>query len=274
MKLFVKVTNGEEPMTLLVKPSHSIEIIKTQIQSLREIPVKNQTLKLNGVELKNKDNLSQHQIENCIIWLSYKPKEISIHIFENQRTKKETFKIEVDWTEKVSEMMVKIFTTKGIPFSWQTIYLGHGVWNKEAMFGCLESLADDKINKKAIEEGLSLMISGNITIHNICENSFNFEVEIEAFETIAEVKTKIQVHQQIQEYERKKSKRSKFFDTNTESILYIRDAFEIVQRLEDDKKTVYDYGINHFINGKFILTKNFYIEIQDSRKRISKSTTI
>ena len=163
LKLFVKVTNaGEEPMTLSVKPSYSIEIIKTQIQSLREIPVKNQTLKLNGVELKNKDNLSQHQIENCIVWLSYKPKEISIHIFENWMTKKETIKIEVDWTETILKMMKRILIEKKIPLLWQKIYLGHGVWNVEAKLNAFESLADDKISKKAVKEGLSLMISGNI----------------------------------------------------------------------------------------------------------------
>ena len=62
LELFVKVTKGGKPMTLPVKPSYSIEMIKTQIQSLREIPVKEQVLTLNGVELKNEDNLTQFQI--------------------------------------------------------------------------------------------------------------------------------------------------------------------------------------------------------------------
>ena len=107
LKLFVKITNdGEEPLTLLVKPSHSIEMIKTQIHSLREIPVTHQTLKLNGVELKNEDTLSQHQIENCIVWLSYKPWQISIHIFEDWKTKKETIKLEVDCHLIVEEYVI------------------------------------------------------------------------------------------------------------------------------------------------------------------------
>ena len=276
LQLYVKVTNGEEePMTLSVKPSYSIEMIKTQIQSLREIPVKNQILKLNGIELKNEDNLSQHQIENCIVWLSYQPMEISIHIFENLRTKKETIIFEVDWTEKILDLKRKVLTLseKIIPCSWQNIYLGHGVWNKEAKLKLSDSLADEKIFKQAGKEGLSLMISGNITIHNICENSFNFEVEIEAFETITEVKRKIQVHQQIQEYERKKSKRSKFFDTNTESILYVKvgirgDHYDILKRLEDDNKTVYDYGIDDFMKKKIILSKNLNPDYEPKKSQI------
>ena len=132
LKLFVKITNrGDEPMILTVKPSYSIEMIKTQIQSLRDIPVKNQTLKLNGIELKNKDNLSQNQIENCIIWLSYKPKEISIHIFENWKLKKETITIEVDWSETILQIKEKICSKKRIPLLWQKIYLGNGVWNED-----------------------------------------------------------------------------------------------------------------------------------------------
>ena len=340
LKLFVKIANGEEPMTLSVKPSYSIEMIKTQIQSLRDIPVKNQTLKLNGIELKNEDHLSQHQIENCIVWLSYKPKEISIHIFENWRTKTETIKFEVDWTETIFQMKVKILIRKTLPPLWQKIYLGNGVWNEGAKLKFSESLADDKIFKKAVEEGLSLMIpkeisihifenqrtkketitfevdwtetisqmtakvfskkripslwqnmylgygvwnektkleyhsdllsaydkkkvveeglslmiSGNIRIHN--ESNLPFSVEIEAFETITEVKRKIQVHHQFQEFVERKSKRSKFFESNTEPTLYKRDEYEILQKLEDDNnKTVYDYGIDDFIKGKFILTK-------------------
>ena len=54
-------------MVLSVKPSNSIEMIKTQIESLNNIPVKDQILTLNGEKLKNEDKLSRFQIENCII---------------------------------------------------------------------------------------------------------------------------------------------------------------------------------------------------------------
>ena len=77
-------------------------------------------------------------------------------------TKKETIKIEVDWTETILKMMKRILIEKKIPLLWQKIYLGHGVWNVEAKLNAFESLADDKISKKAVKEGLSLMISGNI----------------------------------------------------------------------------------------------------------------
>ena len=258
LELFVKVTKGGKPMTLPVKPSYSIEMIKTQIQSLREIPVKDQVLTLNGVELKNEDNLTQFQIENCVVWLSHKPKEIFIHIFEDWRTKKETLKFEVDWTENIGEIRKKISFSKKIPPSWQHIYLGHGLWNEESEisdFAVNNKLSDEKIFKTAVKEGLSLKISGNIKVHDD-DKEKDYYVQIEAFETITEVKRSLRDHPLREENERKKMKRSKFFDSNNESILYKRDENQIIQKVEDDTKTIYDFGIGNFINGEFILTKN------------------
>ena len=262
LELFVKVTKGGKPMTLPVKPSYSIEMIKTQIQSLREIPVKDQVLTLNGVELKNEDNLTQFQIENCVVWLSHKPKEISIHIFEDWRTKRETLKFEVDWTENIDEIQQKITYSKKIPRTWQNIYLGHGLWNEESKisFGVPpaefnKKLSDEKIFKTAVKEGLSLMISGIIKVHDY-DKGKDYYVEIEAFETITEAKRILRDHPLMEENERKKIKRSKFFDSNTESILYKRDENQTIQKVEDDTKTIYDFGIGRFVYGEFILTKN------------------
>ena len=106
-------------MVLSVKPSNSIEMIKTQIESLNNIPVKDQILTLNGEKLKNEDKLSRFQIENCIIRFTHKPSEISVHIFENWRTKKETLKLKVDWTEKIDMINEKISKEKNVPIKWQ-----------------------------------------------------------------------------------------------------------------------------------------------------------
>ena len=243
-------------MTLPVKPSYSIEMIKTQIQSLREIPVKDQVLTLNGVELKNEDNLTQYQIENCIVWLLHKPKEISIHIFENWRTKKETLKFEVDWTETIFDMMLKIFHLKKIPTLWQHVYLGHGIWNEKSKLSpeTSKKLSDEKTFQTAVKEGLSLMISGEILVH---DDKIYF-VEIEAFESITEIKRKLRDQPLIEENERKKIKRSKFFDSNTEAILYRRlgDEYQILEILDNETKTIYDYGIMDFITGEFVLSKD------------------
>ena len=255
LKLFVKITNdGEEPLTLLVKPSHSIEMIKTQIHSLREIPVTHQTLKLNGVELKNEDNLSQHQIENCIVWLSYKPWEISVHIFENCKTKKEIIKLKVDWTEKISVLKEKIHGKFNIPTEWLNIYLGIGLWDREAKLYNSESLADDKVFKKAMEEGLSLKISGEIKVYldDLEPKLYRFTT-VEAFETIAEVRTRI--------WHFANSDCSKFFDSKIDncSTLYRRERDETgfnLWKSDQDNRTVYDFGIKKFIAGQFIFTKN------------------
>ena len=237
-------------MTLSVKPSQSIEIIKTQIHSLREIPVTHQTLKLNGVELKNEDTLSQHQIENCIIWLSYKPWQISIHIFEDWKTKKETIKLEVDWTEKIAELKDKIHGKKEIPTEWLNVYLGDGLWNEKAKLYNSESLADNKVFKKAMKEGLSLKISGEIRVYldNLEPNQYRF-IKVEAFETIAEIRTKIWYFSDC----------SKFFDSKIDNCftLYKRDEnLRLWEVYNDNKATVYDFGVKEFIAGQFIFTKN------------------
>ena len=66
----------------------------------------------------------------------------------------------------------------------------------------------------------------------------NYFVKVEAFETIREVKAKI--------------RRSKFF--SAEPTLFI--AKNALETLDDDEKTVYEYGLEKFFNGKeFILTK-------------------
>ena len=72
LELYIKINNGG-PMVLSVKPSNSIEMIKTQIESLNNIPVKDQILTLNGEKLKNEDKLSRFQIENCIIQFTHRP---------------------------------------------------------------------------------------------------------------------------------------------------------------------------------------------------------
>ena len=211
LELYIKINNGG-PMVLSVKPSNSIEMIKTQIESLNNIPVKDQILTLNGEKLKNEDKLSRFQIENSIIRFTHKPTEISVHIFENWRTKKETLKLEVDWTEKIDMINDKISQKKGIPIKWQSTYLGDGVWNEEDELKGSESLDSNKIFKKAVKDGLSLIISGTIIVHH---ENLNFDIEIDAFETITEIKQKVLEHQRFQDRRKaKKIKHSKFFESS------------------------------------------------------------
>ena len=69
-------------MNIPVKTSYTIQEIKTQIESLKNIPAKDQILTLNKVDLENDVKLTKDQIENSVIWLSYQSKEIFFHIFE------------------------------------------------------------------------------------------------------------------------------------------------------------------------------------------------
>ena len=273
LELYIKINNGG-PMVLSVKPSNSIEMIKTQIESLNNIPVKNQILTLNGEKLKNEDKLSRFQIENSIIHFTHKPTEISVHIFENWRTKKDTLKLEVDWTEKIDMINEKISQKKGIPIKWQSTYLGDGVWNDEGELKGSESLDSDKIFKKAVKDGLSLIISGTIIVHY---DNLTFDIEIDAFETITEIKQKVLEHQRFQDqHKAKKIKHSKFFESNKDFELNflefgLRDCI-FWRKLENNNKTVYDYGIRKFIGRIFFLQKVGSLT-EEERKRIERIQT-
>ena len=130
LELTVKIRNGET-LNLLVKPSFSIREIKTQIESLIEIPATDQTLTLNERVLEEDDKLSKQQIENCVVWLSYKPKEISVFIFENWNTTKETIKFEVCWHDHKDIDWIKrrIFIQERYPSTMAADLFG--TWNME-----------------------------------------------------------------------------------------------------------------------------------------------
>ena len=51
-------------MNIPVKTSYTIQEIKTQIESLKNIPAKDQILTLNKVDLENDVKLTKDQIEN------------------------------------------------------------------------------------------------------------------------------------------------------------------------------------------------------------------
>ena len=253
LDLTVKIRNGET-LNLSVKPSFSIREIKTQIESLKEIPAKDQVLTLNKDVLEDANKLTKEQIENCVLWLSYKSREISVHIFENWNTKKETIKVEVDWSKNIDWIKLKIFEEKSIPQSWQQIYLGHGIWNENAKLRSLEDLANAQIFRKVVKDGLSLMISGVLSIHEDASN-LNFNIEVEAFETIKEIKAKVRLQLEARE------KRSKFFHGSSNGTasnkipeLYIRDNNDGLKIFNGDKKTLYSYGLMSLFSAKLILS--------------------
>ena len=255
LDLTIKIRNGET-LNLSVKPSFSIKDIKTQIESLKKIPIKEQVLILNEDVLEDDDKLSKQQIDNCVVWLSYKSKDISIHIFENWNTKKETIKFGVSWYdyEDIDWIKGKLFFHKNIPQPWQQFYLGHGIWKDEAKLRGFEKLTDNQIFRKVVKDGLSLMISGAISVHDD-DTNVNFDIEVEAFETIVEIKAAVVFQLQA------RNKRSKFFHgssmaRNKKPELYIGDNYGRLKILDDDNKTLYSYGLMNLFTSKLVWTRN------------------
>ena len=248
LELVIKMRNGET-LTLSVKPSFTIFEVKGQIQSIKEIPVKDQVLSMNGSKLKNDEKLTRSQIENFIVWLSHKSEEISIHLFENCSTKFETIKLDhIDGTAFIWIIKYMISRKKGIPAQVQQLYLGYGNWLEKYKLRDDESLADNELSKKVFKDGISLMIHGSIVVYDERPKIFH-KIQVEAFETIKEFKAKVLAIQCNQG--------SKFFGTKYESTLFRADLNCQLESLsdEDNDKTVYEYGlINFFLTGEFILT--------------------
>ena len=248
LELVVKMRNGET-LNLSVKPSFTIFEIKGQIQSIKEIPPEDQVLSLNGSDLKNNEKLSRSQIENSVIWLSHKSKEISIHLFENSSTKFETIKLDnIEGTEFIWKIKRMISQKKDIPEHVQQMYLGYGNWLEKYKLRCDESLADNELSKKVFKDGISLMIHGSIVVYDEVRKFFH-KIQVEAFETIKEFKAKAHAMQYNQG--------SKFFGTKDELTLCIADFYCQLESLsnDDDDKTVYEYGVKKFFDpGEFIFT--------------------
>ena len=141
MDLFVQICNGET-LKIPMKPSFTIKEIKVQIQSLKDISMESQTLTLNGDVLENDMTLSISQIENSILWLTYQARSISIHLYQNCTTKKETFKTTIGWNYSIQNIKKSIEKFLHYPQSIQYLYLGNGKWSNEAKLGHEESLAD------------------------------------------------------------------------------------------------------------------------------------
>ena len=121
MDLFVKIRNGET-LTLKVKPSSTIFEVKSQIEFIKEIPPKDQVLTLNGASLANDEKLFRTQIENSVLWLSYKSEEISVHLFKNSCIELETIRLKVQWTETIWQIKSLIVKKKDIPINAQNMY--------------------------------------------------------------------------------------------------------------------------------------------------------
>ena len=277
-------------MTLKVKPLSTIYEIKTQIESVKEIPIKDQVLTMNGASLANNEKLFRTQIENSVLWLSYKSEEISVHLFRNSCIELETIRLKVQWIETIWQIKSLIAKKKDIPINAQNMYLGYGVWTKKTKLRDDESLADNEISKRVFKDGISLMIGGSIFVYD--DNGHNpkdlfefrhgykesvpktqrpktlkipitrgthffiYDIEVEAFDTIKDVKMKayaMQYNQQLQLNSQLEKFSSVFFGTKKESNLYIADC-QLESLGDEDEKTVYDYGLKKFFNGEFVLT--------------------
>ena len=178
-------------------------------------------------------------------------------MYENSSTKKETFQLKINWYGTVYEIKKLICSKKNIPLGTQHLYFGNGSWVPQNKLRNNERFYNNEIQKRVYTNGLSLMLYGNVQVYNDANES-SYHTEIEAFETIKEVKSRIYAMEYVQRRRKSKTNLSKFFGTNSRPTLYIpaKNALETLNE-DDDEKTVYEYGLEKFFNGtEFILTKS------------------
>ena len=179
-------------------------------------------------------------------------------MYENSSTKKETFQLKINWYATVYNIKQLIRSKKNIPLGIQHLYFGNGSWVSQNKLRNNERFYNNEIQKRVYTNGLSLMLYGNVQVYNDANES-SYHTEIEAFETIKEVKSRIYAMEYVQRRSKSKTNLSKFFGTNSQPTLYIpaKNALETLNE-DDDEKTLYEYGLEKFFNGtEFILTKFF-----------------
>ena len=187
-----KIQNKTSPISLFAKPSYQIRTIKTQIQDITTIPVDDQILKINGVELSENDRtLLDYQIENTgqDLWLcDARMKEIEIFRGWGSSSFLDCFYLEIpNWN--VCALDIKKLLNKKFDYPLPMMKLTLNEEHKD--FDDMRVQNFQKLTKN----GNYICLSFHIPIHDM--DGSNFSVEIKESDTVADLKSKIELLKKI-----------------------------------------------------------------------------
>ena len=182
MQIFIHINRGKT-YAIDVESSYTIEMIKKKIQDLAKIPIEQQRLFYEDIELTpNYYALNDYEILGTNFYILLKSKKsiiLPIKIFKGK-----IFAIEIKLSDTIKEIKMKIQNLENIPFSQQRLFFECNELKNDNL-----SLIDYKISQESLLH-LSQKLAPIVYVQTLTGKRIIFEFE--PFMTIIHLKELVQ----------------------------------------------------------------------------------